>query len=137
MKLATSMALTEGSYVRQRPLSGIIPGKTYGYRQAGIPTIVYDRYNGVLPLALGEGIKRTNNNFKVSKEYLQFPKDLKVKNYDMHVEHILKTNLKNETAREAMLNKLFTQIKNPLDLTQEEYLERLSKEKIIPVIGVL
>ena len=55
----------------------------------------------------------------------------------MHVEHILKTNLKNETAREAMLNKLFTQIKNPLDLTQEEYLERLSKEKIIPIMGVL
>ena len=138
MKLATSMALTEGSYVRKRPLSGVFPGKTYGYRQAGIPTIVYDRYSGVLPLALGEGIKKTNNNFKVSKEYLQFPKDLKVKNYDMHVEHILKTNLKNETARESMLNKLFTQIKNPLDLTQEEYLERLSKAKVTPpIIGVL
>ena len=77
MKLATSMALTEGSYVRQRPLSGVIPGKTYGYRQAGIPTVVYDRYNGNVPLAVGEGIKKptvSNKGYTVTKEYKQFQK---------------------------------------------------------------
>ena len=127
MKLGVSMALTEGSYDRE----GLFAG--YGYRTVGVPSVIYDRYSGSIPLILGEGIKRptiNNNNFTVTKEYRQFSKDLKVKNYDMHVENILKTNLKNETAREVMLNKLFTQIPNPLDLTQEEYLERLAREAL-------
>ena len=134
-QLAASIVITEGAVVKKEGFFGsIIPGKTRGYNVTGNLTRVYDRYNGNVPLAVGEGIQQptvSNKGYTVSKEYKEFPKKLKIENYDNMIEHIMKENISSETAREIELNKLFTQIPNPLGLTQEEYLNKLASSKVI------
>jgi len=135
-QLAASIVITEGAIVKKETIGGgkLIPGKTIGYNVTGNLTRVYDRYNGNIPLAVGEGIQQptvSNKGYTVSKEYKEFPKKLKIENYDNMIEHIMKENISSETAREIELNKLFTQIPNPLGLTQEEYLNKLASSKVI------
>ena len=91
-------------------------------------------YNGNVPLAVGEGIKKptvSNKGYTVTKEYKQFPKKLKIENYNNLIENIMKENISSEVALEIELNKLFTQIPNPLGLKQEEYLNKLASEKVL------
>ena len=134
-QLAASIVITEGAIVKKEGMFGtLIPGKTRGYNVTGNLTKVYDRYNGNVPLAVGEGIQQptiSNRGYTVSKEYKEFPKKLKIENYDNMIEHIMKENISSETAREIELNKLFTQIPNPLGITQEEYLNKLASSKVI------
>ena len=134
-QLSASIVITEGAVVKKEGFFGkIIPGKTRGYNVTGNLTRVYDRYNGNIPLAVGEGIKKptvSNKGYTVTKEYKQFPKKLKVENYNNLIENIMKENISSEVALEIELNKLFTQIPNPLGLTQEEYLEKLASERVV------
>jgi len=134
-QLAASIVITEGAIVKKEGIFGtLIPGKTRGYNVTGNLTGVYNRYNGNVPLAVGEGIQQptiSNKGYTVSKEYKEFPKKLKIENYDNMIEHIMKENISSEIAREIELNKLFTQIPNPLGITQEEYLNKLASSKVI------
>lgn len=134
-QLSASIVITEGAIVKKEGFFGkVIPGKTRGYNVTGNLTRVYDRYNGNVPLAVGEGIKKptvSNKGYTVTKEYKQFPKKLKIENYNNLIENIMKENISSEVALEIELNKLFTQIPNPLGLTQEEYLNKLASEKVL------
>lgn len=134
-QLSASIVITEGAIVKKEGFFGkVIPGKTRGYNVTGNLTRVYDRYNGNVPLAVGEGIKKptvSNKGYTVTKEYKEFPKKLKIENYNNLIENIMKENISSEVALEIELNKLFTQIPNPLGLTQEEYLNKLASEKVL------
>lgn len=134
-QLSASIVITEGAVVKKEGFLGkITPGKSRGYNVTGNLTRVYDRYNGNVPLAVGEGIKKptvSNKGYTVTKEYKQFPKKLKIENYNNLIENIMKENISSEVALEIELNKLFTQIPNPLGLTQEEYLNKLASQKVL------
>ncbi len=80
-----------------------------------------------LDLVLGEGIDVSRKGFIATKEYNNFSKKGKIKNYDMIVEQILTTDV-SETERQKTLDLLFDSIPNPRGLNQQEYIMTMESE---------
>ena len=73
--------------------------------------------------------KKEGGNYTYGQGYSDSSKEIQTVVYDAVVDNILTTYSNNPQKFEAELNKLFTDIPNPLGLNIEEYLERLAKIK--------
>ena len=102
------------------------------YTSSGTVQAIYDRARSSIPSLVGEGImspKQEGGSYTYGQGYSDSSKENKILEYDAVVDNILTTYSNNPQKFEAELNKLFTDIPNPLGLNIEEYLERLAKIK--------
>ena len=102
------------------------------YTSSGTIQAIYDRARSSIPFLVGEGImspKKEGGNYTYGQGYSDSSKEIQTVVYDAVVDNILTTYSNNPQKFEAELNKLFTDIPNPLGLNIEEYLERLAKIK--------
>jgi hypothetical protein len=122
---ATMLVLSEG--VKNKTLL-----EDYVYTSTGTPEIIYDRSNSAIVQLVGEGImppKKDGGNYTYGEGYANANDRVKVEVYDAMVNKILIENSNNPNKLDLELTKFFNDVQNPLNLTLEDYLERLAQLK--------
>ena len=135
---ALVLAASEG--FTENPAKGVnLFGKREGYNpQDDVPTVIYDRYKGIIPSLLGQGIVRPTNNkesYTIDKHWGQLSIENKKNMYAAEVLNIQNNDKLNEKQKELRLADLDRNVPSPYNMSAEEFILSDEFEKYLQTVG--
>ena len=110
-----------------------------GYNpQDDVPTVIYDRYKGIIPSLLGQGLVRPTNNkesYKIDEHWEQLSLNGKKDMYAAEILNIKNNDKLNEKQKELRLADLDRNVPSPYNMSVEEFILSDEFEKYLQTVG--